>query len=89
MIFGVERCCRNCNILLIGLPILADSQGKRNGVPRARARDVLSLTEEIEDIIYRIIGCAIAVHTEFGPGLLESIYQECLCLLYTSDAADD
>lgn len=41
---------------------------------------MLSLTEEIEDIIYRIIGCAIAVHTEFGPGLLESIYQECLVL---------
>jgi GxxExxY protein len=26
----------------------------------------------------RIIGCAIEVHRHFGPGLLESSYQECL-----------
>lgn len=25
-----------------------------------------------------IIGCAIEVHREMGPGLLESIYEECL-----------
>ena len=25
-----------------------------------------------------IIGCAIKVHRRFGPGLLESAYQECL-----------
>ncbi|HUW50551.1 MAG TPA: GxxExxY protein [Sulfuricella sp.] len=26
-----------------------------------------------------IIGCAIEVHKELGPGLLESAYEQCLC----------
>lgn len=31
-----------------------------------------------EDITKVIIGCAIDVHKELGPGLLESDYEECL-----------
>ena len=27
-----------------------------------------------------VIGCAIAIHRELGPGLLESIYRDCLLL---------
>jgi GxxExxY protein len=31
------------------------------------------------EITETIIGCAIEVHKELGPGLLESAYEECLC----------
>jgi len=31
-----------------------------------------------DDISRKIIGCAIEVHKQLGPGLLESAYQECL-----------
>ncbi len=30
------------------------------------------------ELTNKIIGCAIKVHTQLGPGLLESAYQECL-----------
>jgi len=32
----------------------------------------------IDHLTYKIIGCAIEVHKELGPGLLESIYEKCL-----------
>jgi len=33
---------------------------------------------EKDSLSERIIGCAIAVHRELGPGLLESIYEEAM-----------
>ena len=33
---------------------------------------------EINKITQKIIGCAIEVHKNLGPGLLESAYEECL-----------
>ncbi|MEX2310381.1 MAG: GxxExxY protein [Pirellulales bacterium] len=32
-----------------------------------------------EDLTSQIIGAAIEVHRELGPGLLESAYEECFC----------
>ena len=33
-----------------------------------------------DPLTHRIIGAAIEVHRLLGPGLLESTYEECLCL---------
>ena len=34
---------------------------------------------ELEELTESIIGAAIEVHRALGPGLLESVYEECLC----------
>ncbi len=31
------------------------------------------------DLTYRIIGLAMRVHRRLGPGLLEHVYEKCLC----------
>lgn len=36
--------------------------------------------EVINQVTERIIGCAIEVHKALGPGLLEAMYEEALCL---------
>jgi len=35
---------------------------------------------ELNDITGQIIGAAIEVHKILGPGLLEAVYEECLCI---------
>jgi len=35
---------------------------------------------ELDDLTEKIIGCAIEVHRVLGPGLLESVYQECMII---------
>ena len=35
---------------------------------------------DINNLTGSIIACAIEVHKVFGPGLLEKIYEECLCI---------
>lgn len=38
-----------------------------------------TITKEIvNQISYKIVGCAIEVHKQLGPGLLESVYETCL-----------
>jgi len=39
---------------------------------------------ELDKLTHDIIGCAIEVHKELGPGLLENVYQKCLMLEFES-----
>ncbi len=36
--------------------------------------------KEYNKLSQHIIGCCISVHKELGPGLLESVYEECLAI---------
>jgi GxxExxY protein len=36
------------------------------------------MSMEFDDLSNRVLGCAIEVHRELGPGLLESTYEQCL-----------
>ena len=42
------------------------------------------LSDELEKLMYDTIGCCIAVHRAFGPGLLEHIYAKAVCLELTN-----
>jgi GxxExxY protein len=34
---------------------------------------------KFDELSNKVIGCALKVHRELGPGLLESTYEQCLC----------
>jgi len=38
------------------------------------------LADDLEALKERVIGCAITVHRTLGPGLLESIYRDCMAI---------
>ncbi len=41
-------------------------------------KDTKSTKVEFDDLSNRVIGCAIEVHRQLGPGPLESAYEQCL-----------
>ena len=36
------------------------------------------MKKDINQLTEAVIGCAIEIHRQLGPGLLESVYQQCL-----------
>jgi GxxExxY protein len=51
---------------------------KIDGAVHAPDDGMLRPYDDLERIVHQVIGCAIEVHRVLGPGLLESIYHECL-----------
>ena len=56
---------------------MANERPKGLGVAAAEKR-TLSETEALNALTERIIGCAIEVHRQLGPGLLEGTYESAL-----------
>jgi GxxExxY protein len=53
----------------------------------AASNDVRTTKEEegMRRLTERIIGCAIEVHRELGPGLLEGTYEAALCIEFANE----
>lgn len=46
---------------------------------KVKCQIIMKLTQKyLDELTYKIIGCAIEVHKQLGPGLLESVYEKCL-----------
>jgi len=48
-------------------------------IKHARIEDPAKYTGPYAELTGRIIGAAIEVHRELGPGLLENAYEQCFC----------
>ena len=40
----------------------------------------IELPQSLNQLSHQVIGCAIEVHKELGPGLLESVYEAAMCV---------
>lgn len=63
------------------LPLLKDWPQRHRDTELKSGRE--SSVEAINQLTERIIGCAIEVHKALGPGLLEAMYEEALCIELT------
>jgi len=46
---------------------------------------IIADIKELNKITEKVIGCAIEVHRNLGPGLLESIYESALCVEFNNN----
>ena len=68
---------RNGNLIMLFFRILRIARGS----VRAACCGMTTTTEiPIDELTHKIIGAAVEAHTNLGPGLLESVYQDCLTL---------
>ena len=53
-------------------------KSKSEGAEEAEVISAIRLSR-LNQLTEQIIGAAIEVHRQTGPGLMESVYEECLC----------
>jgi GxxExxY protein len=58
---------------------MAEGLTKTSGI-RVAAKKARSGSADLNALTERIIGCAIEVHRQLGPGLLEGTYESALCI---------
>lgn len=59
--------------------ILAWTKHQNHGGTTIMAQGFAPVPSEVEKIVTRTMDAAFAVHRALGPGLLESVYEICLC----------
>src|SRR6266581_1244048 len=68
---------------------MAEKVGSALGLGSAREKSrVFKARDPLNELTERIIGCAIEVHTQLGPGLLEGTYESALCIELLSAGLD-
>ena len=76
---GAAQYTGQVEVAEIGIPRSVLAKAKtRQGQPRRTRRARRKAGDGFDELSNRVIGCAIAVHSALGPGLLESAYQQCL-----------
>lgn len=59
--------------------VLGLEEGGADVSPPAEPREPFLEDRQFDELSNRVIGSAIEVHRQLGPGLLKSAYEECLC----------
>jgi GxxExxY protein len=61
-------------------PLFRETFRKRTGAINAYPAYVSHDVADVEALTEKVIGCAIEVRRTLGPGLLESVYRECMII---------